>query len=380
MRILLIGGDGGRTGVPRYLMQMVRALRDLAEITVLSDMNEGGFDGLTNDAQHIVIAGLRTSRSPRVAIGALLRLRNVMAAEPFDLVWAHSRMAVLLLRLLLMGRRSLHPTVFAITHHSLPFEHGYPQPYATLLRWWEGVMIRITRPHHIFFLTHRAMQRYCDLLSVSDRERHHLHVLESCSDLDPIPATLDPQGARVLIMTGRHSHQKNLPAALRLFAHLPKIYRLVICGPGTDQPAFQQSVADILTPAQQARVDLLGPLQDIRPELAKAAAYVLTSRYEGLPLGAREAWEAGLPVAMVKIDGTSGILARHPLATALGRDASIAALMQDAQAIDHMVDQYLGDPDAWRRRIKDAWAQHHAFDPWEERLRSAVQAMIQPVR
>lgn len=376
-RILLIGGDGGLTGVPRYLMQMVQALHDSADITVLSDVHAGGFDRLqAAGVRHIVVEGLRTSRSPFLAAKALWRLRTILAAEEFDLVWAHARMAVILSRLVMIRPDRGGTARFAITHHGLPFEDGYPWPYAMALRMWERAMLRLVRPHHIFVLTDRAKARYCAAVPLDTLARHRLHVFQSCSRLNPLPSVADPAGPRRLIMTGRDSHQKNLPAALQLFAHLPDRYHLVLCGPGTDGPAFRGQMSRILTPAQQARVTLMGPLSDIRPELARASGYLLTSRYEGLPLGALEAWEAGLPLAMVRIDGTADILSRHPLVTVLdagaGRD-----LLQQAQAVDRMISRYLDDTETWSDRIRQTWAEQHAFSPWAENLRCLVRQMLE---
>ncbi|MDX5402050.1 MAG: glycosyltransferase family 4 protein [Rhodobacterales bacterium] len=375
-KIVLIGGDGGYSGVPRYLLQMVKALRDRADITVVSDVNEGGFDALRGSgARHLTVHGLKTSGSPARGLRALLALRAILGSGRPDLIWAHSRMAVLLLRLLLL--RPGFGGQYAVTHHSLPFERGYPQPYATLLRWWEAVMIRIVAPHHILFLTETARRHYCAAMPASALRRHSLHVLNNCSDLGPWPVMerLDA-AARVLVMTGRDSHQKNLRAALQLFAHLPENYRLVLCGAGTDQPAFQAALDRILDREQQARVDLRGPLPDVRPVLATAAGYLLTSRYEGVPIGAIEAWEAGLPLALSRIDGTADILQRHPLALPLDLTVPWQDLAVQARALDEMISRYLSDQTGWRAAIQRAWAEQHSHAAWSEQLRAVLSLML----
>lgn len=378
-RILLIGGDGGYSGVPRYLVQMVRALRDQSDVTVLSDVNEGGFDALRGSgARHLTIAGLKTGRSPLRALAAVWRVRAILRGGAFDLVWAHSRMAVLLLRLLMLGPalRGGRPRL-AITHHSLPFERGYPQPYASLLRLWEGLMIRWTAPHHIFFLTDAARQHYGAVMPMRAQARHRLHVLTSCSDLGPLPpCDSDPGDPRILVMTGRDGYQKNLTAALHVFAHLPGNYRLVLCGAGTDHPAFRVRLRRVLDAGQEARVDLRGPLSDVRPELARASGYLLTSRYEGLPIGALEAWEAGLPLALSRIDGTAGILSQHPLALPLDLADPVGDAARTALELDALISRFLADRDHWQARIRAEWAAHHTFDGWSERLRRTVASML----
>lgn len=375
-RILLIGGDGGYSGVPRYLLQMVKALRDEADLTVLSDVNEGGFDGLRGSgARHLTVQGLKTTGSPMKAVRALLALRAILQSGQYDLIWAHSRMAVLLLRLLLLGS-GFHGR-FAVTHHSLPFEAGYPQPYASILCAWEALMIRLVVPHHIFFLTEAAQSHYCKVMPPKALRRHHLHVLSSCSDLDPLPPqNRSSDGLRILVMTGRVCHQKNLTAALRLFAHLPDHYRLVLCGAGTDRPGFRAQVDRILEPDQQTRVDLRGPLADVRPVLGQAVGYLLTSRYEGLPIGALEAWEAGLPLALSRIDGTDDILRQHPLALPLDLSESGQDMAAQARALDQLISRYLSDQAFWRGQIQQEWRASHSHAQWSGRLSAAVSGIV----
>lgn len=375
-RILLIGGDGGYSGVPRYLLQMVKALHKETELTVLSDVNEGGFDGLRGSgARHLTIHGLKTSLSPLRALGALLALRAALRSGRHDLIWAHSRMAVLLLRVLLLG--SGLPGRHAVTHHSLPFEPGYPQPYATILCGWEALMIRWAAPHHIFFLTDAARRHYCAAMPAKALHRHSLHVLSSCSDLDPLPP-LDWKSdePRILVMTGRVCYQKNMTAALRLFACLPENYRLVLCGTGTDQPAFLAELDRILDRGQQARVDLRGAVADVRPVLAQAVGYLLTSRYEGLPIGALEAWEAGLPLALSRIDGTEDILRQHPLALPLDLAEPEQDLADQARELDHLISRYLSDQAVWRLRIQQEWAARHSFTEWSVLLSATVSEIL----
>lgn len=375
--MLLIGGDGGYSGVPRYILQMVRALREEYDLTVVTDRNTGGYDRLRGSgARHLTVEGLRTSGSPLRIFRALRALRQILRNGQYDLVWAHSRMAVFLLRFLLLGqalrRKGGNKPQFAITHHSLPFEDGMPKLYGRLLRVVEILMIRTVVPHHLFFLSEISRMRYVEAISAKVLRRHHLHVLTNCSDLDPLaPQTHAPETPRFIVMTGRDGYQKNLIAAVEIFAYLPPCYRLVLCGSGTDHPAFQDKVAACLTADQMKHVLLRGPVADIRPELARASAYLLTSRYEGVPIGALEAWEAGLPVALPKIDGTADILSQHPMSAAL----SLTDPASDALHLDMMVSRYLSGQAAWQNRIQREWAARYSFADWAERMRAKVLAI-----
>ena len=169
--------------------------------------------------------------------------------------------------------------------------------------------------------------------------------------------------------------------ALRLFAHLPDSYRLVLCGAGTDHPAFRAGLARILDAGQQARVELRGPLSDVRPELARASGYLLTTRYEGLPIGALEAWEAGLPLVLSRIDGNSAILSHHPLALPLELSDMTDHASRYAQEVDALISRFLADRDQWQGCIRAAWAAHHDFEGWSGHLCRVVSMMLdRPMR
>ncbi|GEM_PF-3311938 len=371
--ILLIGGDGGLSGVPTYLAQVMRALSGTARFTVMSDRNAGGYDFVTAlGGQRVEQPGLRTSLSLLRAWQALRGIGHVIDAQAPDLVWAHSRMAVLLVRVLSVWRRmrgqSLPP--LAITFHGLPFGPGHRPLAAAVARRIEAGFLRLMPPCHLLFLSQAAAQTFASVLNRNDHlSRHHLHVLENCSDLDPLPQPAAPglpaaSGPPTVVMTGRSGYQKDHATAARIFAHLPKNYQLVLCGGGTDLPAFRRRFgrASGLDRAElDRRVRFLGPVKDIRPVLQKADLFLMTSRYEGMPIAALEAFEAGLPIATTDIPGMAEIAAVHPMATLVQADRPQEA----AQRIVALTVAWQSDVAANTSRIRAAWAPRFSFSRWQ---------------
>jgi glycosyltransferase involved in cell wall biosynthesis len=101
--------------------------------------------------------------------------------------------------------------------------------------------------------------------------------------------------APVVLAVGRHVAQKGLDLLLRAWpavqAQLPAArLRIVGDGPLTASLQAQARAAGV-----GSSVDWVPPTDDIRAEYARAAVFVLPSRYEGMPLALLEAQALGLP-------------------------------------------------------------------------------------
>lgn len=112
-------------------------------------------------------------------------------------------------------------------------------------------------------------------------------------------------GPPVVLTVGRLAHQKDHGTLLRAFAKLREHYpaRLAIGGKGSaKQVARIHELADQL--GVRADVEVLGFLPNPLPYMARAAVFVLSSRFEGFPNVLLEALACGTPV--VSTDCPSG--------------------------------------------------------------------------
>ncbi len=167
-------------------------------------------------------------------------------------------------------------------------------------------------------------------------------------------------------MFGRAGHQKNIEAAAPILAALPPDTRLTLCGINTDTPAMRAAFDGCVD-----QVDFAGEVGDVRPYLARADMLLMTSRYEGMPIAALEAFEAGLPLALPVIAGTAEIREYHPLLARIDPG-------DPQQAAAHTMavfETYQTDPGTYQSRIHRVWAQYFSYDVWAGNLRDLVQSL-----
>jgi glycosyltransferase involved in cell wall biosynthesis len=172
-----------------------------------------------------------------------------------------------------------------------------------------------------------------------------------------------PPGRKRLLAVGRLTHQKGFDLLIEAFARVaPRFseWDLVILGEGPDKAQLELQVQ---RSGLGARVDLAGRHADPFPFYRGAAAFALSSRFEGFPNVLVEAMSLGLPVlatactgavSSIVEDGRAGLLVEPDsvealaagLATLLGDDAARSRLAQAARGV---VERY--DPE----RILDQW-------------------------
>lgn len=99
----------------------------------------------------------------------------------------------------------------------------------------------------------------------------------------------------VILSAGRLVAQKNHASLIRSFAAsgLAERCRLLILGEGPLRAELEQQVKQA---GLEGAVVLPGHVPDVQPYLARASAYALSSRFEGMPLALLEAMQAGVPV------------------------------------------------------------------------------------
>jgi glycosyltransferase involved in cell wall biosynthesis len=110
----------------------------------------------------------------------------------------------------------------------------------------------------------------------------------------------------------------------------------------------------------------------MRPVLQQADIFLMTSRYEGMPIAALEAFEAGLPLATSDIAGMAEIMATHPMAVFLDP----AAPQASADRIVALLADWRSDPLANSRRIASAWETRFSFPNWRRNLLGLVAKIL----
>ncbi|QDU37862.1 Alpha-D-kanosaminyltransferase [Maioricimonas rarisocia] len=117
-----------------------------------------------------------------------------------------------------------------------------------------------------------------------------------------------PDDARVLVSVGRLHPQKGYDLLIEAIEPLlakESPWHLLIVGEGPTRPDLERQVRDA---GLEERIHLPGYRDDVPAILAAADAFVLASRWEGMPNAVLEAMAAGLPVLATDVEGIDELL------------------------------------------------------------------------
>lgn len=206
-----------------------------------------------------------------------------------------------------------------------------------------------------------------DLASLSGLASDQFEVLSNPLDLPPLPLARSDEvegqwggdGRRILSL-GSLKPEKDQTQLLRAFARMPAGDRLMIVGEGAERRQLESLTKEL---GIADRVVMPGFRIDPWPFLASADLFVLSSRFEGLPLVLVEALHAGLRI--VSTDCPSGpreILegGRYGELVPVGDADQLAEAMERALAS-------VPDRESLRRRARQL-ASHATIDRYLELL------------
>jgi glycosyltransferase involved in cell wall biosynthesis len=135
----------------------------------------------------------------------------------------------------------------------------------------------------------------------------------------------------VWLAAGRLEAVKDYPTLLWAMTHLPKSARLLIAGSGPLETELRQLTETL---GLQDRVQYLGFEAEIRRFMRAADGFVLSSRWEGLPMALLEAAACALPAVATDVAGTREALLQEQTGylaapgSALALHAAMLRLMQ----------------------------------------------------
>jgi glycosyltransferase involved in cell wall biosynthesis len=183
-----------------------------------------------------------------------------------------------------------------------------------------GGAARVASEHTSYSAYHDALrseirQRYPGLdalVVLGEAERAPFEpLLRGAAPVRVIPnAALRPRGAParldapVVVAVGRLVAAKGYPRLIRAFARVAEAHpgwRLRICGGGRERAALEALIVEL---GLERRVELVGPVREVEPQLGGASIFALSSRVEGMPLALLEAMGKGL--AVVSFDSAAG--------------------------------------------------------------------------
>lgn len=179
------------------------------------------------------------------------------------------------------------------------------------------------------------------------------------------------------LAVGRLDPVKDHATLLRAFSRLPSNARLVIAGEG---PLKSQLNAIVKTLALGDRVLFPGFQIDVLRWMRAADGFVLSSRWEGLPIALLEACACELPAVITDIPGAREVLAdaQCTSAAAVGNADSLAANLNNVMRLPQTDRSELGR--RMRQSVVERFSLGAVLNRWEELYGMLLERNSQPSR
>ncbi len=367
-RILMLITLSDWGGAQAHVLALARGLRNLYDVTVACGPGGPLVAHLHQEGIRVVeIPRLVRAPRPLADLAALVRLARWMRSERFALVHCHSTKAGLLGR---TAARLAGTPVVLFTTHGWAFAMPSSPPVVRLM----------------LVLAERLAARLATtIICVSQHDREaalragigpptRLAVIPNGIAPDPwlarAPVQEDGAGTGrpcTAVMVGRFKEPKDPITLVKAWTQLGADHRLLLVGDGPMRPEVESL---ILEQGLEGRVAVLGAREDV-PVLLKAAdIFVLSSRWEGMPLAVIEAMMSGLPVVATNVGGVSEAVV----------DGETGFLVPSGNpgALAVALDRLLTDP-VLRRRMGEAGRRRALEQFTEERMLAETAALYERV-
>jgi glycosyltransferase involved in cell wall biosynthesis len=227
---------------------------------------------------------------------ALVELVKAIKKESPDLVHAHTSKAGLLARLAAAITRT--PAVF--TAHTWSFADGISR----WQQWWAVPLERFAARFGTKIIAVSQANKDMALRQSIAISSSIVRIWNGISDVAQRarPGSGDPL---TLIMTARFAPQKDHLLLIEALSQVEGNWRLLLVGDGLLRPDVERAITKA---GLRDRIKCLGERSDIPELLAAADLFVLSTRWEGLPLSIIEAMRAGLPVVATDVGGVSEVV------------------------------------------------------------------------
>ncbi len=161
---------------------------------------------------------------------------------------------------------------------------------------------------------------------------------------------------------GRLEPVKDYPTLLRAMTRAPETARLLILGTGPLEADLKQLAAQF---GLDSRVRFLGFKPDVEHWMQAADGFVLSSRYEGLPMVLLEAGACGVPAVVTNVPGTREVLV-DGVNGWLARAADPKSLNEAMTRLMHMpLEERYAMGECARRRVTDEFSLETVLNRWE---------------
>ena len=317
----------------------------------------------------------------RLTYGVLRRLPSVVTPREESRYRQYDAAGDLALRRYLRGQRD---GIVITTRSGLNL---------ALARWARPEVVAIAAEHlHLHAHSEGLRQKFRDsygrldaLVTLTERDRdQYRELLGPEARIEAVPNAVAvgrerpdvPRAENIAVAAGRLSRQKGFDLLIRAWRRVAEQHpdwRLQIYGSGPRHDRLQARIDKL---GLGDRVTLMGFTEELDEELSRAALFILSSRFEGLPMVLIEAMSLGTPVvaydcptgpAELVEDGVTGLLVEAQnvpaLAEAINRAIDDPELREAmGQAGQQRVRELNPDAvaDHWERLLEELVAAHAA--------------------
>jgi glycosyltransferase involved in cell wall biosynthesis len=169
-------------------------------------------------------------------------------------------------------------------------------------------------------------------------------------------------GEFLWIAVGRLEPVKDYPAMLQALAGQPETARLLVLGAGPLKTDLVQLAARL---GLERRVRFQGFEPNVKRWIQAADGFVLSSRYEGLPMVMLEAGACGLPAVATDVPGTREVIAdgKNGWLAPAGDPQALAAAM--ARLMRAPIEERRAMGERARQRVAVRFSLDNVLDRWE---------------
>jgi glycosyltransferase involved in cell wall biosynthesis len=279
-------------GAQSHVLGLMTALSD--QFRVQLAVGEEGFlvDACRNLSipVHILPALRREIHPIRDLLALVEALRVIKKVQP-DLIHAHTSKAGIVGRL--AGRLCGIPAVY--TAHSWGFNSDAPLRWRIITPPFEKLASKWTS--RIITVSHYARDAALRFRIAEELKLTTIH-----NGVPDVPLRADPAATSIplIAMVARFSQGKDHDTMIKAFAELGGTARLMLIGDGPTRRSMEELVDGL---GLRGRVEFLGDRDDVPELLAQSSVFVLSSKFENMPISILEAMRAGLPVIATAVGG-----------------------------------------------------------------------------
>lgn len=292
-RLLLLITLAEVGGAQTYLSLLLPALTEEFDVTVAAwgpgPLREAAERA---GAAYVPLAHVRRAIHPVQDVLGLVELIRLCRRIRPDIVHANSSKAGVLGRLAAALARV---PVRVFTVHGWAFA-AYPGAASTAYRILDRLMRPLTTA--TICVAEHELRRGVEAGTCDPARTVVIHNAVDAGAAATADLTREPP---LVVSVGRFKYPKDFATLFRALARLePGSFAAEIAGDGPDRAELEALLTD---EGLRGPVRLLGEIDGVPELLARAGAFVLSSRSEGLPISMLEAMAAGLPVVATSVGG-----------------------------------------------------------------------------